>query len=150
MIKMNIFKQIGVTLLLLYPLIGFAVKNNDAQPCPDIVVSGTNLDCYGQNTGSASVTVANGSGNYSYNWSNGENTGSISGLVVGTYTVTVKDNVSGCTVTGAYVVTSPDPISLIDFNVQDVSCHGESTGSISITPKGGSTPYSYSWLNSSS
>lgn len=148
--KMNRLKKIGVASLFFFPLIVHASKNNDAHPCPDIVVAGTNVACYGESTGTASVTVSNGSGNYSYSWTNGENTGSISGLKTGTYAITVKDNVSGCTVTGAYVVTSPDPIALNDFVVQDVKCYGENTGSISVTPKGGTPPYTYSWYNSSS
>lgn len=151
MIKMLIQKILnsGIIILLLFPTTVFSFISDSGKPCPDIVVSGTNLNCYGQNSGTASVTVANGSGNYTYNWSNGENTGSIAGLTEGTYTVTVKDNVSGCSVTGAYVVTSPDPITLKDFEVHDVKCYGENTGRIDITPKGGAGSYTYNWVNGS-
>ncbi len=47
------------------------------------------------NNGEASVTVTGGSGSYSYEWSNGETTQTITGLSAGTYTVTITDN-SGC------------------------------------------------------
>ena len=45
--------------------------------------------------GEANVTVTGGSGDYTYEWSNGGQTASITGLEGGVYTVTVTDN-SGC------------------------------------------------------
>jgi len=45
--------------------------------------------------GEASVSATGGSGAYTYEWSNGETTATISGLTGGDYTVTVTD-VSGC------------------------------------------------------
>ncbi len=45
--------------------------------------------------GEASVTVTGGSGDYTYEWSNGGITSTITGLEGGVYTVTVTDN-SGC------------------------------------------------------
>ena len=84
------------------------------------------------------ITLSHG-----HNTANGN---SISGLSVGTYTVNVKDNVSGCTVVGAFVVGSPDPISFSD-NITDVDCFGNNSGSIAITTYGGTLPYSYSWTN---
>lgn len=125
-----------------------------APACPTILVTGTNVNCYGASNGSATAEIiTGGSGNYTYTWSNGT-TGSgssstISNLSVGTYTVTVKDNVSGCSVVGAYVVNQPDPIS-ITANITDVNCFGDTTGAVDISVNGGNTPYNYSWTNSSS
>lgn len=114
--------------------------------CPTIAMTGSDVDCYGQSNGTAQVAITNGSGNYTITWSNTANGNSISGLSVGTYTVNVKDNVSGCTVVGAFVVGSPDPISFSD-NITDVDCFGNNSGSIAITTYGGTLPYSYSWTN---
>ncbi len=47
------------------------------------------------NNGEASVTVAGGSGTYTYMWDNGETTDMISGLTTGDYTVTISDE-TGC------------------------------------------------------
>ncbi|GJM31383.1 MAG: hypothetical protein DHS20C18_03840 [Saprospiraceae bacterium] len=47
------------------------------------------------NNGEASVAVAGGSGAYTYEWSNGETTESITGLASGDYMVTVSD-ATGC------------------------------------------------------
>src|SRR5690606_30945376 len=95
--------------------------------CPTIIMSGSNATCYGTANGSATVTViSGGSGSYTYTWSNGTITSSgttstINSLAVGTYTVNVRDNASGCTVLGAFVVSSPDPIS-ITGTTTNVNC----------------------------
>lgn len=121
--------------------------------CPTIMVTGLNVSCYGASDGSATVTViTGGSGNYTHTWSNGTtssgNSSTISLLNVGTYTVTVKDNVSGCSVVGAYVVNQPDPIS-ITASITNVNCFGDAVGAVNISVTGGRTPYSFSWTNSS-
>ena len=119
--------------------------------CPTITMSGVQVNCYGGNNGSASVLVTSGSGNYTYTWSSGSSpwTNSLSGLTVGTYTVNVKDNVTGCTVIGAYVVDQPNPISLLSSFVSNVNCYGASTGSINIVATGGKSPYTYLWTGGS-
>lgn len=116
--------------------------------CPTLAMTGTSVSCYGYSNGSAQVTISNGSGNYTVNWSNGVTATSNPGLVVGTYTVTVKDNVSGCSVNGAYVVSSPDAIQVTNA-ITDVDCNGNSTGKVDITVIGGTAPYSYTWKNAS-
>ncbi len=110
-------------------------------------MSGSNVSCFGQSNGSALVSVSGGSGNYSISWSNGNNTASNFGLGVGTYTVNVIDNISGCSVNGAYVVSAPSPISNSGV-ISNVNCFGGSTGGVNITPLGGTAPYSYVWTNS--
>ena len=122
--------------------------------CPTIQMSGTSLACYGDENGSANVSIiTQSSGDYTYTWSNGiiasGSSSTISNLSVGTYTVTVKDNVSGCTVIGAYVVNSPDPVTISE-NITDVNCFGQTTGAIDVDVFGGSGPYQYSWSNGSS
>ena len=110
-------------------------------------MSGSNVSCFGQSNGSALVSISGGSGNYSISWSNGNNTASNFGLGVGTYTVNVIDNISGCSVNGAYVVSAPSPVSNSGI-ISNVNCFGGSTGGINITPLGGTPPYSYVWTNS--
>lgn len=121
--------------------------------CPSISMSGQGVSCYGGSNGSAQVTITThslgglaGGAGYSYSWSSppGGNTNSITGLATGTYTVTVKDNTTGCTVIGAYVVGSPDPIS-ISATVTNVNCKNQNTGAIDISVTGGVAPYQYDW-----
>ena len=117
-------------------------------------MSGTSLDCYGDENGTAIVNIiTQSSGDYTYTWSNGiiasGSSSTISNLTVGTYTVTVKDNVSGCTVVGAYVVNSPDPVTISE-NITNVNCYGQTTGEIDVDVFGGSGPYQYVWIMGSS
>lgn len=132
--------------LLIYSGQLFASDNLKAA-CPTLAMSGSSVSCSGGSNGSAQVAISSGSGNYTINWSNGVTTTTNPGLSVGTYTVTVKDNVSGCSVVGAYVVGSPDPITMSGI-VTNVDCFGANTGDVDITVNGGTLPYSYVWKNS--
>lgn len=148
------------TLNLLTALIALLTGNillaSEAMPpaCPTIVMGGNDVTCYGNSNGSASVQViAGGSGNYTFTWAttpatitSGGTSSSLSNLTAGMYSVTVRDNVSGCTVVGAFVVGSPDPLEITAI-VNDVNCFNQSTGDIDITVTGGTTPRSYSWSN---
>ncbi|WP_170309959.1 M12 family metallo-peptidase [Seonamhaeicola maritimus] len=53
--------------------------------------SSTDVTCGSSSDGTASVVASGGTGNYSYSWSNGETSSSISNLSPGTYSVTVDD-----------------------------------------------------------
>ena len=68
--------------------------------------SSSNLDCSGDSTGTISLTAANGGLPYSYLWSNGASSDSLSGLGAATYSVTVTD-ASGCSISDSYVITLP-------------------------------------------
>lgn len=61
----------------------------------------TNVSCNGAATGSATVAVKGGYGNYSYSWNTVpvQTTQSVNNLSAGTYTVTVKDLISECITT---------------------------------------------------
>ncbi|MDP2388668.1 MAG: T9SS type A sorting domain-containing protein [Bacteroidota bacterium] len=60
----------------------------------------------GTNTGSIDITPMNGSGLYSFDWSNGATTEDISSLYPGYYGVTITDGVSGCKKALEFNVTS--------------------------------------------
>ncbi|MBL7926932.1 MAG: T9SS type A sorting domain-containing protein [Bacteroidia bacterium] len=113
-----------------------------------IVVSGTvtNVSCNGGVNGAIILNVTGGSGSYLYQWSNGETTANITGLLAGSYTVTVTD-LTSCSVTQTFVVAEPAALSCVcNANVVNVSCFGAADGSITAQPMGGTAPYSYSWI----
>lgn len=143
-------RLISLILIVSYCTHGLASNENPPAICPTLFMSGSDVSCYGNTNGSASVDVQNGSNDYTITWSNGVLSGSspstISGLGVGTYTVNVLDNQSGCTVIGAFVVGSPDPISTNEI-VTDVSCTGDLTGGVNVTTIGGNGGYIFSWSN---
>jgi hypothetical protein len=100
--------------------------------------------CYGDSTGSITVTPA--SGIYSYDWSNGDSTSTSSDLWAANYSVIFTD-VHGCLDTSSITVGQPNPlaVSFVNANTQPVSCFGGSNGSIWPTVVGGNGSYQYSW-----
>lgn len=139
----------------------FAVVQ-DANGCTDTVnvtiteptaivaqISTTDASCNGVCDGSAQIdTVTGGVGPYTYMWSTSSTADSIGGLCAGAYTVTVTDS-TNCTATFTVNISEPAPI-VLTFNTTDVSCNGNCDGSVTVTPSGGNTPYSYSWSNGDS
>jgi len=106
------------------------------------IATGTNVSCFGGNTGSATVTVSGGTGPYTYSWSPSGGTGATaSNLVAGTYTVTLKD-AKGCTTTASYTVTEPSAL-VAGGSVGTIACYGGTT-TLTATATGGTGPYQYS------
>ncbi|MGE0637405.1 MAG: SBBP repeat-containing protein, partial [Bacteroidia bacterium] len=108
--------------------------------------SKTDVLCFGGNTGSASVSASGGTAPYSYSWSNGATGASASGLVAGSYSVTVTD-ARGCTASCSVTVGQPSAALSASCSKTDVLCFGGNTGSASVSASGGTAPYSYSWSN---
>lgn len=113
---------------------------------PDLTISivPTNPNCSGACTGIATSTVTGGTPSYTVNWSNG-NVGAITSasLCQGNYTATVTDAL-GCTKTQTVAITTPPAITLT-ATTGSVNCSGVCNGSVSVSPSGGTSPYSYSW-----
>jgi hypothetical protein len=105
----------------------------------------TNNICNGGSSGAINLAVANGTAPYSYNWSNNATTQNISGLIAGTYSVTVTD-FNGCTKSTAATINQPSIIT-ISGSVTNVLCNGASTGAINLTASGGTGNLYYSWSN---
>jgi hypothetical protein len=105
--------------------------------------NGSNISCFDGSDGSVSVTAGGGTGTYSYLWSNGATTTSISNIVAGNYSVTVTD-ANGCTAQDNYEVTQPALLTAA-ANGSNVSCFGGSNGSASVIAGGGTGTYSYLW-----
>ncbi|MBK8474128.1 MAG: SprB repeat-containing protein, partial [Sphingobacteriales bacterium] len=110
-----------------------------------LTLSETHVDvsCNGGSNGSIDLSVSGGTLPYTYNWGGGIVTEDRSGLIAGTYTVTVTDNL-GCTATLMVSIAEPTTLTLSETHV-DVSCNGGANGSIDLTVSGGTSPYTYNW-----
>ncbi len=102
----------------------------------------TDVTCNGGADGSIDVGVAGGAAPYTYNWSNGGNTSTNSGLAAGTYTVTVTDNF-GCTAVLSATVNEPTALQL-SFVTTDATC-GSANGTATVTATDGTPGYTYLW-----
>ena len=110
-----------------------------------ITPSITNVSCNGLATGAISLTVSGGIGPYTYAWGDGPTTQNRTGLAAGTYAVTVTD-ANNCTkVRTGMVVLQPLAGLGLSASSVNVTCYGNSTGSIDLTPSGGTQPWSYNW-----
>jgi hypothetical protein len=69
-----------------------------------IGLSAANESAAGANDGSATATILSGDGPFTYQWSNGGTTASITNLPGGEYTVTVTSQTTGCTSVATIVV----------------------------------------------
>lgn len=103
--------------------------------------------CFGSATGAVNLNVLGGSSPYNYLWSNSQTTQNISGLSAGDYSVTITD-AHGCVKSDTATVLQTGDIT-INTIVTDVTCYGGSNGNVSVIATGGTSPYNYSWSNSS-
>lgn len=110
--------------------------------------------CFGDNTGSATVSVTGGSGSYSYSWNDDANqqTPTASNLAAGIYTVTITDN-NGCATPLFFDLTINGPTTPIDLTLTpslfpggaNVMCATDSTATIDLGITGGTAPYTILW-----
>jgi hypothetical protein len=121
---------------------------NITQPGPIMVnASATAQTFQGANDGTATAAPTGGAPNYSFLWSNGGNTASISGLAPGLYTVTVTD-ANGC-MAGQEVTVAAISCNLgLQLTDTDVSCNGALSGGVVASSTGGTAPVGFLWSNS--
>ncbi len=105
----------------------------------------TTVSCNDGHNGAIDLTIANGTGPFSFNWSNGAETEDISGLTAGSYDVVVSD-AAGCVSSVDFTVTEPEILTLSVANTSLPAC-GESDGSVTVEALGGTGPYVYDWRN---
>ncbi len=117
----------------------------DGPPAIQLTLSGVNIACHGNASGTAMATASGGTGTLSYLWNDpaGQSTPTASMLPAGNYSVTVTD-ASGCTVSGNISLTEPAAIS-VSTTVQQITCYGASNGQIALTAQGGQAPLTYKW-----
>jgi len=99
--------------------------------------------CHTATDGSIEVVVAGGTGNYSYLWSTGASSKTLTDVAAGTYSVEVFDN-DECAVSESVTLIAPDSLSL-QASVAAPRCYESANGSAELSINGGTAPYSVSW-----
>ncbi len=105
----------------------------------------TDVNCFGASDGSIVITVSGGIPSYQYLWNDGSSSSFLNLLSSGLYTVTVTD-LNGCSKSNVITVVAPSEI-LLSSVITNVACFGDTTGSIDVTPTGGSGAYNFIWSN---
>jgi len=124
----------------------FAMQSLVCATSLTVTATSTNSTCTANNGTGTVTSVAGGQAPYSYTWSTTppQNTQTATGLAPGTYTVTAID-ANGClsgtqtvTITGGGGFTATS-------NQTNTTCFGSNNASASVTPNGGTAPYTYAW-----
>ncbi len=113
---------------------------------PTLLTSTTSMtiSTCGVANGTATVNPVGGVGPYTYLWSNGGLTQTITTLLPGTYNITVTD-ANLCTVSNSIIVTSPGSPTVTIPTSTNVSCFGGSNGTANSNVASGVGPFIYSW-----
>ncbi len=112
----------------------------------DATCTKTDATTIGGNQGTASTSATGGTAPYTYLWSNGETTQSISNLTAGTYGVTVTD-LNGCTANCMVTVQEPSCNLSATATGTNVLCNAGIGGTATATASGNLVPVTYLWSN---
>jgi gliding motility-associated-like protein len=117
-------------------------------PNPIASTSGTDTICYGANNGQAIASITtNTTPPYTYSWNTTppQLNDTATGLVAGTYTVTVTDT-NSCSNTHTFVINQPTTaLSVSISNTTGSTCNNLCNGDATAIGAGGISGYSYSW-----
>jgi hypothetical protein len=118
------------------------------------VSSKTDVSCYGQDDGTAVISILSGVPPFNYQWSDrapfpSSDTFNIrTGMSKGMYYITVTDNNSHTSSTSFYIDGPSASLSLL-LQPSDLRCYQDGSGVINLTAQGGTPPYTFSWSNGS-
>ena len=106
------------------------------------------VSCNGLSDGSATSIGVGGTvaADYNYLWDDptAQATATATNLAAGTYTITITDD-NGCSADSTIDITQPNALTATHTIDVQVSCFGLSDGQATVTPSGGTNPYTYLW-----
>jgi len=100
--------------------------------------------CVGSNSGQIITKPSGGTAPYKYAWKNMSNTtNKLEKLTVGTYSVTITDDL-GCSITKAATIKQ-QPSMQVDVKLTHPTCDKGDDGKIEVLPSAGLPPYTIKW-----
>ncbi|KVV13503.1 T9SS type B sorting domain-containing protein [Flavobacterium sp. TAB 87] len=122
-----------------------------------VVASQIDVECNGDATGSAKITVSGFTGTYTATLISGTGTITpigattnttidVTGLVQGAYTLRVLDNVTGCSKDVTFTIAEPTAVTLTLKSNKNANCNTP-LATVTVTAAGGTSPYSYAFIN---
>lgn len=107
-------------------------------------ITGTDVNCYGTNTGSITVSAEDGTGPFNYTWlPDVSSVNTVTNLPAGTYYVTIQDACNDDVIQNIEI-TQP-AIFAVSILGTDVNCNNGDDGEAYVFAFGGVEPYSYLW-----
>ncbi len=123
-----------------------SVSATITQPAPITVsITQDNGLCFGSPV-EATASATGGNSPYSYAWSNGDSTASISGVAYGYIYVIVTD-ANGCSGGQSITFTKPRKFAVDVVVDSNASCNGLPDGGLSASISYGVSPFTYLWSN---
>jgi gliding motility-associated-like protein len=115
-----------------------------AQP-PQLSLTYTSvIHCANDNNGQITLNVSGGVSPYTYSWSNGGSSGTISPIPAGVYYVTVTD-ANNCTISASATELTNPPQLIASTQSINPLCFNGNEGMIIGSATGGTPPYQYTW-----
>lgn len=113
---------------------------------PAVALTSTGINCNAQCNGTATAVATGGTAPYAYLWNDlsAQTTPTASSLCTGTYAVQVT-GADGCTGAAIISLTQPTPLNFSLANAHDPLCNGDTSGTITVIPSGGTLSYTYAW-----
>jgi gliding motility-associated-like protein len=117
-------------------------------PIFDITETVKGISCFGKKDGSIQLNIIGGKAPVIIQWAHGPQEPTLNNLDKGVYSVVITD-ASGCKIERDFVINEPQPLDLSSTVNDALDCVDPNSGSINITPFGGTPPYTYNWSNGS-
>ena len=103
------------------------------------------IKCYGVDDAQIAINVTGGHGYFTYLWSNGDTSATITNLTTGMYMVNITETATKCSLTDTFVIRQPDSFYVIPIIAKEFCKRND--GSIQFDVTGGVKPYSYNWMD---
>ncbi len=119
---------------------------NQPEPLTATISDQTDVICFGDNTGSVSVTASGGVPPYTYQLGSDpfQDNGTFGSLAAGIYNITIRD-ANSCELIMPVTISQPEAAVTGTISTTGIACYGDSNGSLDLSVAGGTLPYTYSW-----
>jgi len=115
-----------------------------------VITQSAAITCFSLCNAVLTGSVVGGTGPYTYTWLPSNSNATVqSNLCAGVYTLVVKDFNNQIT-SSSFTVTQPALLTPSVTAVANASCFGSSNGAATVTPIGGTGPYTYTWTPNTS
>ena len=104
-----------------------------------------NVLCYGESTGSISLSIEGGTPPYNYLWNTLQTTKDLTNVPAGTYSVKITDQLNN-TVEREFIIHQAEELKVDKVEITHTTS-GQARGSIYLELSGGTAPFLYSWSN---